>query len=138
MTAMNTQTPKQRRNGIALTAAALLLAVWLVSPFIHLDRSDYAHGKILGYRLFVGLMIMLVFIGIEHAMLMHDVIDSRQDLFITLAIGTIAGATSNIFAATIAGFFLMILFRVASAGRIPGETATTKAPASWSAIKDLR
>ncbi len=63
MTAMNTQTPKQRRIGIALTAASLLLAIWLVSPFIHLDRSDYAHGKILGYRLFVGLMIMLVFIG---------------------------------------------------------------------------
>jgi len=63
MTAMDTQTPRQKRIGIALTAAALILAVWLVSPFIHLDRSDYAQGKILGYRLFLGLMIMLVFIG---------------------------------------------------------------------------
>jgi predicted membrane channel-forming protein YqfA (hemolysin III family) len=63
MAAMNTQTPKQKRMGIALTAAALMLAFWLVSPFIHLDKSDFGQGKILGYRLFVGLMIMLVFIG---------------------------------------------------------------------------
>jgi len=51
--------------------------------------------------------IMLVFIGIEHGMLMQDVINSRRDLFVTIAIGTIAGATGNIFAATVAGFVLL-------------------------------
>ncbi len=63
MAAMNEQTPKQKRIGIALTAGALIVAVWLVSPFIHIDRSAYGHGAILGYRLFLGLTIMLVFIG---------------------------------------------------------------------------
>ncbi len=63
MAAMNEQTPAQTRLGIILTAVALLFAVWLVSPFIHLDRSDYAQGKILGYRLFLGLTIMLVYVG---------------------------------------------------------------------------
>ncbi len=66
--------------------------------------------------------IMLVFIGIEHAMLMHDVIGTRQDLFITLAVGTIAGATSNIFAATVVGFFLIILFKVTAASGISRES----------------
>ncbi len=68
--------------------------------------------------------IMLVFIGIEHAMLMHDVIDSRQDFFITLAVGTIAGATSNIFAATVVGFFLILLFKVTAASGISREPVT--------------
>jgi len=66
--------------------------------------------------------IMLVFIGIEHGMLMQDVIDSRQDLFITLAIGTIAGATGNIFAATVIGFTLLFLFRINCLRRATGES----------------
>lgn len=68
--------------------------------------------------------IMLVFIGIEHGMLMQDVIDSRQDLFITLAIGTIAGATGNIFAATVAGFALLLLFRINCHRGLSGESFT--------------
>ncbi len=80
--------------------------------------------------------IMLVFIGIEHAMLMHDVIDSRQDLFITLAVGTIAGATSNIFAATIVGFFLILLFKATSTSGMFGETATIEGPACTVGTKD--
>lgn len=68
--------------------------------------------------------IMLVFIGIEHGMLMQDVIDSRQDLFITLAIGTIAGATGNIFAATVAGFALLLLFRINCLRGVSGESFT--------------
>ncbi|MBU5613863.1 putative sulfate/molybdate transporter [Geomonas azotofigens] len=68
--------------------------------------------------------VMLVFIGVEHAMLMQDVVDSRKDLFITLAIGTIAGTTANIFAATAIGFFLVILFKAASAGGAYTESAT--------------
>lgn len=81
MAAMNIQTPKQKRIGIALTVAALLLAFWLVSPFIHLEKSDYGQGKILGYRLFVGLTIMLIFVG--------------KSLFDTLAPQGLARRVSN-------------------------------------------
>ena len=62
--------------------------------------------------------IMLVFIGIEHGMLIQDVIGSRQDLFVTLSIGTIAVATGNIFAATVAGFVLLLLFRLNADWRV--------------------
>jgi hypothetical protein len=60
---MNTQTERQRLVGITLTVTALVFAVWLVSPFIHIDRSDYAHAKVLGYRLALGLMIMILYVG---------------------------------------------------------------------------
>lgn len=66
--------------------------------------------------------IMLVFIGIEHGMLIRDVIDSRQDLFVTLAVGITAGATGNIFAATVMGFILLLLAKIKSVSAISGES----------------
>jgi len=48
---------------ISLTVLVLLLAVWLVSPFFRLDASDEAAGTINGYRLALGLTIMILFIG---------------------------------------------------------------------------
>ena len=56
--------------------------------------------------------IMLVFIGIEHGMLIKDVIGSSRELIITLVIGTIAGITGNIFAATVVGFTLSMLLKL--------------------------
>ncbi|MGZ8896325.1 MAG: hypothetical protein ACXW3H_08975 [Candidatus Aminicenantales bacterium] len=48
---------------IVLTAIVLLFAVWLVSPFFHLTDATEAKGRINGYRLFLGLMIMIGFVG---------------------------------------------------------------------------
>jgi hypothetical protein len=48
---------------ISVTALVLLIAVWLVSPFFRLDASDEAAGKINGYRLALGLTIMILFVG---------------------------------------------------------------------------
>lgn len=42
---------------------AVLVAIWLLYPFIKIDRSDYAQGKILVYRLAFGLMIMIIMLG---------------------------------------------------------------------------
>ncbi|HAR35722.1 MAG TPA: hypothetical protein DCR87_02215 [Acidobacteria bacterium] len=42
---------------------AVLIAIWLLFPFIKIDRSDYAQGKILVYRLAFGLMIMIIMLG---------------------------------------------------------------------------
>ena len=49
--------------GVALTALVLLFAVWLVSPFFRLTDTTEANGRINGYRLFLGLMIMIGFVG---------------------------------------------------------------------------
>ncbi len=48
---------------VVLTALVLLFALWLVSPFFRLDASDEANGRINSYRLFLGLMIMIGFVG---------------------------------------------------------------------------
>ena len=48
---------------VALSALVLLFAVWLVSPFFRLTDTTEANGRINGYRLFLGLMIMIGFVG---------------------------------------------------------------------------
>ncbi|MEN6311673.1 MAG: hypothetical protein ABFD80_09090 [Acidobacteriota bacterium] len=60
---MYVQTKRQKTIEITVTVVLLLIAVWLVSPFIRIDRSDYAHRDSLGWRLALGLTIMIVFIG---------------------------------------------------------------------------
>jgi hypothetical protein len=54
--------PKKAR-AIGMTALVLLIAVWLVSPFFKIDAADEAAGKINGYRLILGLTIMIFFVG---------------------------------------------------------------------------
>jgi hypothetical protein len=48
---------------LSLTALVLLFAIWLVSPFFHLDAADEANGKINSYRLALGLTVMILFVG---------------------------------------------------------------------------
>jgi hypothetical protein len=43
--------------------AVILFAVWLLSPFIKIEPSDYAHGKENVFRLIVGLLILLIILG---------------------------------------------------------------------------
>jgi len=42
---------------------AVILAVWLLWPFVKIDQSDYGQGKILVYRLALGLMILIIMLG---------------------------------------------------------------------------
>ncbi|MDI6846175.1 MAG: hypothetical protein QME28_08575 [Candidatus Saccharicenans sp.] len=44
-------------------AIALAVAIWLLFPFIRIDRTDYTQGKILAYRLIFGLTILIVMLG---------------------------------------------------------------------------
>jgi len=60
---MNIQTRSERIVGITITVALMMFAVWLVWPFVRIDRSIYAQGNIIGYRLALGLTIMIIFIG---------------------------------------------------------------------------
>jgi phosphate/sulfate permease len=60
---VNIQTKKEKIVGTTLTVLLLLFAVWLVSPFLHITRSSYAHATEYSYRLMLGLVIMLVFVG---------------------------------------------------------------------------
>ena len=60
---MNVQTKAERNLGLAITALLMVFAVWLVWPFVRIERSIYGQGSILGYRLALGLTIMIIFIG---------------------------------------------------------------------------
>ena len=47
----------------AFSAALLLYAVWLVSPFFKIESSDYLRAGKLGLRLAVGITIFLIYAG---------------------------------------------------------------------------
>jgi hypothetical protein len=80
---------------VASTALVLLFAVWLVSPFFRLDAADEAAGKINGYRLFFGLLIMIVFVG--------------KSLWDVLAPQGLAHKVSNVKAIALVGLAILVL-----------------------------
>jgi len=80
---------------IALNALVLLFAVWLVSPFFRFEVSDEAAGKINGYRLFLGLMIMIVFVG--------------KSLWDVLAPQGLARKVSNVKAIALVGLAIVVM-----------------------------
>ncbi len=53
----------RKAAAISATAILLLLAVWLVSPFFTIEAADAERGRENGYRLALGLTIMLFLIG---------------------------------------------------------------------------
>jgi hypothetical protein len=60
---MNVTLEREKLLGFGMSALLLMFAVWLVSPFFHITRSTYAQRHILGYRLALGLLILIVFLG---------------------------------------------------------------------------
>ena len=60
---MNRNFDPKKLLAVAVTVLVLLFALWLVSPYFRLDARDAGAGKVTSYRLFLGLMIMLGFIG---------------------------------------------------------------------------
>ena len=63
MAVMNVSTRTEKYMGTTITVLLLIFAIWLVSPFIRITPSIYSQGTILGYRLALGLTIMIIFVG---------------------------------------------------------------------------
>jgi hypothetical protein len=61
---MKERTFAQLSTGFWVMLAFFLLALWLVSPFIKIDASDYEHAQTNLYRLFFGLFILIIELGI--------------------------------------------------------------------------
>jgi hypothetical protein len=60
---MSVLAEREKVVGLSTTLVLLLFAIWLVSPFLRIDRTDYTQAKVLGYRLALGLLILIVFVG---------------------------------------------------------------------------
>src|SRR4030042_6609562 len=91
---MKLQLDPKKALAISLTALVLLFAVWLVSPFFRLDASDEAAGRINGYRLALGLTVMILFVG--------------KSLWDVLAPQGLAKKVSNVKAIALVGLALVI------------------------------
>ncbi|MCI4445768.1 MAG: hypothetical protein JHC32_07040 [Candidatus Aminicenantes bacterium] len=44
-------------------AISFILAIWLLFPFIRISRLNFGQAKILVYRLFVGITILIILLG---------------------------------------------------------------------------
>jgi hypothetical protein len=60
---LKVQLDPKKTLAAAMTALVLLFAGWLVSPFFRLTAATEQHGRLNTYRLFLGLMIMIGFVG---------------------------------------------------------------------------
>lgn len=58
---LDTTTNKPLKFGLNL--AGLLAAAWLLWPFYKIDSSDYIHAGTYVYRLALGLMILIMYLG---------------------------------------------------------------------------
>jgi hypothetical protein len=58
---LDTATNKPLKLGVNL--AGLLVAVWLLWPFVKINESDYRHAGSYFYRLAFGLMILIIYLG---------------------------------------------------------------------------
>jgi len=92
---MKLQLDPKKALVISVTALVLLLAVWLVSPFFRIDASDEAAGKINSYRLFLGLTIMILFVG--------------KSLWDVLAPQGLAKKVSNVKAVALVGLAIVVM-----------------------------
>jgi hypothetical protein len=118
---MKLQLDPKKALSIALAALVPLFAVWLVSPFFKIDASDEAAGKINGYRLFFGLMLMIGFIG--------------KSLWDVLAPQGLAKKVSNAKAIAVVALAIVVLgfvvFTVAQALSFYLDTAITSDAANF-------
>lgn len=80
---------------ISLNALVLLFALWLVSPFFRIDASDEAAGRINGYRLALGLTVMILFVG--------------KSLWDVLAPQGLAKKVSNVKAVALVGLAIVVM-----------------------------
>jgi len=48
---------------LGLNTAVILTALWLLWPFYKIDASDYQHAGTNVYRLALGLMILIIYLG---------------------------------------------------------------------------
>ena len=59
--------------------------------------------------------VLLIYVGIEHAMLISDLLREKRELFITLLIGALSIVTGNIFYAFVVGMVINVLLK-----KLPG------------------
>jgi len=91
---MKLEIDPKKALSISLTVLVLLFAVWLVSPYFRIDAGDSNAGKVTSYRLFIGLTIMIGFVG--------------KSLWDVLAPQGLAKKVSNVKAIALVGLALVI------------------------------
>lgn len=60
---MSSKSDSEKAFGWAVNTVAIASAVWLLAPFLTIDASDARHPNAYVYRLALGLMILVLYLG---------------------------------------------------------------------------
>lgn len=113
---MSLETTANKPLKVGLNLAVLLGAAWLLWPFYKIDASDYPNSGVYIYRLALGLMILIMYLG----KLVFDVL-SPQGL--ARKVSNLKTAGVLLFGILLAAF---IIFIVIQAGALFLQDAATQ------------
>jgi len=101
---MSTKIDSDNALGWAVNTVAVASAVWLLSPFLTIDASDARHPNAYVYRLALGLMILVMYLG----KLAFDVLAPQG---LARRVSNIKAAAIIVFGMLILGFLVYIVFQ---------------------------
>lgn len=97
--------------------ANLIIGMLLVLLGLLFGRSAVTLMSLVPFSIYG---ILLMYLGLEHALLIADSVEDKHHLFIALAIGALSAASGNLFVAVMAGIGLNLGLEVVSRRSAPG------------------
>lgn len=101
---MTSRTDSEKAFGWAVNAVAIVSAVWLLAPFLTIDASDARHPDAYVFRLALGLMILLLYLG----KLAFDVFAPQG---LAYRVSNLKAAAIIVFGMLILGFLVYIVYQ---------------------------
>jgi len=101
---MSSKTDSEKALGWAVNTVVIISAVWLLAPFLTIDASDARHPNAYVFRLALGLMILLLYLG----KLSFDFLAPQG---LAYRVSNIKAAVLIVFGMLILGFLVYIVYQ---------------------------
>jgi len=101
---MSSKSDSEKAFGWAVNTVVIASAVWLLSPFLTIDASDARHPNAYVYRLALGLMILLLYLG----KLAFDVLAPQG---LAYRVSNVKAVAIIVFGMLILGFLIYIVYQ---------------------------
>ena len=101
---MSSKTDSEKATGWAVNTVVIASAVWLLAPFLTIDAADARHPNVYVYRLALGLMILLLYLG----KLAFDVFAPQG---LAYRVSNIKAVAIIVFGMLILGFLVYVVFQ---------------------------
>ncbi|MDH4196834.1 MAG: hypothetical protein OEW05_05450 [Candidatus Aminicenantes bacterium] len=101
---MSSRTDSEKALGWAVNTVVIVSAVWLLAPFLTIDASDARHPNAYVYRLALGLMILLLYLG----KLAFDILAPQG---LARRVSNIKAVAVIVFGMLILGFLIYVVYQ---------------------------